>query len=297
MPIMTMNPLVAVGLVSLASSPLPASPLFLVGRVTWPAMPIVLVATVGLAGIAWRSRRLRHTTLHTVWWWSLGAFSVVATVELLATFAGSRIESSLESLRYAAAMLTFCPMMALLGAKRPQNRAWQWIVLSLWFILLIPAVQWSLYRPGNVMHVNTVWKLFLLTQIVIGLVNYLPTRYWSSAILATAGQVLLVSKHLPLIGFSLPDFGHIAKGDMDPVGVCKQYASAIRHVHFKDMTPDGTWAEMGKGSIDFEGIVDVLERAGFDGWVMVEDESARAEQDPDGVTKENGQYVTTTFAR
>ena len=92
------------------------------------------------------------------------------------------------------------------------------------------------------------------------------------------------------VGFA-PDSGHIAKGGMNPVGVCRQYAPAIKHVHFKDMTPDGRWVEMGKGSIDFRGIVQVLDKVGYDGWVMVEDESSRAEQSPDEVTLENGEYV------
>lgn len=106
-------------------------------------------------------------------------------------------------------------------------------------------------------------------------------------------EVLLEGLDDRVVGFA-PDFGHIAKGEMDPVGVCRQYASLIRHVHFKDMTLDGTWAEMGMGSIDFKGIVRVLESTGYAGWVMVEDESPRAETDPDKVTMENGEYIKST---
>ncbi len=258
---MTMNPLVTVGLESLANHLLPASLLFLVGQVAWPVMPIALVAGFGLAGIAWRSRRLRHTTLRAVWWWSFGAFSAVAAVELLATLAGSRIDHSLQPSRYAAAMLTFCPMMAVLGAKRPQSRTWQWIVLSLWFILLIPAIQWWLYRPSNVMHVFTAWKLFLLVQLVIGLVNYLPTRYWASALLATAGQVLLVSKHLPLVGFSLPVFDHIAAFGqiaMGPLLGLTALASAAWMVHLADLRHRRPSAGIDHVWIDFRDLFGVV---------------------------------------
>lgn len=93
-----------------------------------------------------------------------------------------------------------------------------------------------------------------------------------------------------------PDFGHIAKGGMDPVEVSKRYVSRIRHVHFKDMNLDGDWVEMGKGAIDFAGIVDVLKGSGYVGWIMVEDESARAEDDPDSVAMENGHYIKERFA-
>ena len=41
-------------------------------------------------------------------------------------------------LDFAAAMIVFCPAMALLGAKRPQDKPWQLIVLSLWGILALP---------------------------------------------------------------------------------------------------------------------------------------------------------------
>lgn len=92
------------------------------------------------------------------------------------------------------------------------------------------------------------------------------------------------------VGFA-PDAGHIAKGGMDPVAIFKKYAPAIRHVHFKDMRADGVWAEMGEGNIDFAGIVAVLKEHGYHGWIMVEDESPRAEVEPDAVTRMNGKNL------
>ena len=99
-----------------------------------------------------------------------------------------------------------------------------------------------------------------------------------------------------IVGFA-PDFGHIARGGMDPVDLCRQYVSEIRHVHFKDMSKKGVWAEMGNGTIDFRGIVNVLADAGYDGWIMVEDESPRAEVEPDAVTLENGDFIKRVFLR
>jgi inosose dehydratase len=93
-----------------------------------------------------------------------------------------------------------------------------------------------------------------------------------------------------LVGFA-PDAGHIAKGGMDPVEIFSTYRPLIRHVHFKDIDEDGTWVEMGRGVIDFPAIVSHLAGTGYDGWIMIEDESARAERDPDAVTLENGEYI------
>lgn len=88
-----------------------------------------------------------------------------------------------------------------------------------------------------------------------------------------------------------PDAGHIAHGDMDPLSIIKEYREKVNHVHFKDMSADGVWKSMGEGSIDFPGIVKYLDETDYDGWIMVEEESADAAVDPDRVTLANGKYI------
>src|SRR5262245_21972391 len=72
---------------------------------------------------------LRDTTLVGAWVWALGSIVAVATAE---------ISTASEPLKFAAAALTLCPAVAVLGAKRPQDRAWHWIVLSLWVVVCVP---------------------------------------------------------------------------------------------------------------------------------------------------------------
>ncbi len=88
-----------------------------------------------------------------------------------------------------------------------------------------------------------------------------------------------------------PDTGHIARGGMDVVETFKMYESIIKHVHFKDMASSGEWTAMGDGIIDFPGIVKILKSIGFNGWIMVEEESPEASKDPDTVMFENGKYL------
>ena len=107
-------------------------------------------------------------------------------------------------------------------------------------------------------------------------------------------KVLMDGLDTSVVGYA-PDAGHIAKGGMDPVAIFQEYASVIQHVHFKDMQEDGTWAEMGQGCIDFAAIVSTLEQHNYQGWIMVEDESPRAEVDPDTVTRANGEYLNARF--
>ncbi|OMF26723.1 hypothetical protein BK133_19980 [Paenibacillus sp. FSL H8-0548] len=93
-----------------------------------------------------------------------------------------------------------------------------------------------------------------------------------------------------------PDTGHIAKGGMDVEAIIKTYRSMIKHVHFKDMNADGSWTALGQGIIDHKGIVRFLNGTGYDGWIMVEEESKGAESDPDQVTLQNGIYIREALA-
>jgi len=108
-------------------------------------------------------------------------------------------------------------------------------------------------------------------------------------------QILLAGLNTQVVGFA-PDAGHIANGGMDVVNIFRQYAAVIRHVHYKDKAAAGGWALMGKGAIDFPTITADLKRAGYQGWIMVEDESPLAEVDPDAATRQNGAYVGSTLA-
>ena len=90
-----------------------------------------------------------------------------------------------------------------------------------------------------------------------------------------------------------PDAGHIAHGGMNPLEIIRTYREKVVHMHFKDMARDGSWQSMGEGCIDFPGIVRFMDQTGYDGWIMVEEESDKAVVDPDAVTLANGKYIAT----
>jgi hypothetical protein len=102
----------------------------------------------------------------------------------------------LAPLRFIAFTSTFCPMMALFGARRPQNREWKYIVWCLWIVLALPAGWALLLHPGR-FSLEPLWAFFLLALIAAGTCNFLMTRYWPSSVLYGAGQVLLVADYLP----------------------------------------------------------------------------------------------------
>lgn len=155
-----------------------------------------MVSLLALVGLMTRFRRFRGTTLHAPYCWTLVSFCVLAVVELFSQWA-TLSSSSLASIRYAAAVSTFCPLMAVLGAKRPQDRGWQWIVATLWGVLVLPvAERWVLWSGGELDEgVMRQWLFVIL--LVVGFTNYLPTRFWFPALCSTFGQVLLLVPHLP----------------------------------------------------------------------------------------------------
>ena len=91
----------------------------------------------------------------------------------------------------------------------------------------------------------------------------------------------------------LYDTGHLAYCGEDYIAVLKKYAKRIKHVHLKDIRPDvvrkvkeehlsfldgvrlGTFTVPGDGVLDFGSVFDILEKSGYEGYVLVE-----AEQDP-----------------
>jgi len=107
-------------------------------------------------------------------------------------------------------------------------------------------------------------------------------------------RILLDGLDARVVGFC-PDSGHMARGGMDVLGMIREFRPLVRHVHFKDYGADGEWKAMGRGGIDFPGIVSFLRETGYDGWIMVEEESVAAEHDPDGATLGNGRYLRETL--
>ena len=98
------------------------------------------------------------------------------------------------------------------------------------------------------------------------------------------------------VGFT-PDLGHIARGGMDALTVVRQYRNRVNHLHAKDMDAAGNWALIGSGVVGVTEVVDFLRETGYEGWVVLEDESSLAKQDPDGVAERLGRYVKEVLRR
>ena len=157
------------------------------------ALAAVLLAA-GLAALWTVRRSLTGTTLVAVWWWCLAALAALGGSELvIALAAGEPTPGWVAPLRLLAATGTLTPIIALFGAKRPQDRGWQFIVLALWCILSLPSLKWLLFGGEQEMHAAQL--AFLGVLIGAGAVNGLVTRRWLASLLYCGGQ-LCVSRLL-----------------------------------------------------------------------------------------------------
>jgi inosose dehydratase len=100
------------------------------------------------------------------------------------------------------------------------------------------------------------------------------------------------------IGLTL-DTGHLLIGGVDPVALALKHTSRILHTHLKDV--DASWAAkvqsgevsytdavragmyrpLGGGDIDLTTIVSALEKSGYDGWYVLEQDTALTGATPD----------------
>jgi hypothetical protein len=157
-----------------------------------------LLAAVALAALVARRRRLAGTTLVAPWCWAVASMlSIAATEILVGTLGGPSAPKWGAPLRFAAAMSSYAPVMALFGAKRPQSRGWQFVVASLVAILGLPAARWAL--AGGVREIHAAWLSFLAILTIAGAANALGTRNWFPSLLVALAQAALVA---PFLGWT-----------------------------------------------------------------------------------------------
>ena len=175
---------------------------------------VCLGITIVLTGLMWVIRRhLRATTLLAPWTWALLAVWTITAVELFgATLGGSWPPGRWDAWRFIASTAALCPGIAVMGAKRPQDRAWKFIVASLWGVLALPAAKVLVLPTANSLTLHPAQSWFLLALVIMSLLNWLPTRFGVAAVLGCAGLVLLLSAHLPFVS------PHLVSSSLDSVG-------------------------------------------------------------------------------
>jgi hypothetical protein len=165
---------------------------------------VCITATVAIALAAWRTPSLRGTTLVGPAVWLLAALAALATLEANNR---SRSESSQSAaLRLVLGSLALCPAISLVGAKRPQDKPWHFIVASLWMVIALPGLQAMVlvHRETPETHPARAW--FLCGLIAFSAVNSIGSRFWFCVLLAALGVVLVLAPFLPFPIPLSPDY-------------------------------------------------------------------------------------------
>ncbi|GAA4530644.1 sugar phosphate isomerase/epimerase family protein [Amycolatopsis samaneae] len=94
------------------------------------------------------------------------------------------------------------------------------------------------------------------------------------------------------------DTGHLIVGGTDPVALAKRYPDRIGHLHLKDVNGKlaedvragrvayteavgaGLYVPLGEGDVDIDAMVGSVHKAGYDGWYVLEQDTALSEESP-----------------
>ena len=141
----------------------------------------------------------RGTTAVPAAWWAGGAALAFAVESAVRASGGLTDPASQASARLAVAAFSLCPIMSLLGAKRPQHGVWQFIVASLAGIIALPAASAALVRPGSPPDVHALQRWFMLALVLVAAMNFAATRHGVAAMVVAVGQLILIRQFLPFV--------------------------------------------------------------------------------------------------
>jgi len=113
-----------------------------------------------------------------------------------------------------------------------------------------------------------------------------------------------------LLGLCL-DTGHVTYGGGDPVAAAYEFGSRIWHLHLKDCSPSvaararehgwnyndavrhGVFCELGQGSVNFPAVLEALDRSGYSGWAVVEQDVLPSLGTPAASAARNRNFIRT----
>ncbi len=142
----------------------------------------LLATLLLLAGIFPLTKALRANRATTLWQalvWALAAWLAwigVAWLRLLRPGGEERLAA------YGALCLTGCAGIAVLGARRPGVAAWNFVVVGLLAVLLLP-----IFNGLGVLRLEPAQEIFLAITLLVPILNYLPTRLGPEAVVGAAG--------------------------------------------------------------------------------------------------------------
>ncbi|HVJ68940.1 MAG TPA: hypothetical protein VM510_13205 [Caulifigura sp.] len=157
------------------------------------AQIITLVATLALVLLLVQFRSaVAHTTLTAAWIWSViaaASWSLAAGASL----ALGPVAAATGQLWYVAAVLTLCPWIAVLGARRPTVRVWNWfVVVPLVAVLLWPVALCWMPRGPDRLVLEAPHLVGFGLVLMMGTGNYWGTRFLLISLMTAVSEFLIV---------------------------------------------------------------------------------------------------------
>jgi inosose dehydratase len=121
-------------------------------------------------------------------------------------------------------------------------------------------------------------------------------------------DILMALTDPALVGLCL-DSGHATYGGGVPLELLSRHRPRVWHIHFKDCDPavaararelkwdyqtalrHGLFCELGRGTVDFPGLLGELQASGYDGWIVVEQDVLPAMGAPLASATRNRRYL------
>jgi hypothetical protein len=169
--------------------------------------PVILAALFATTVQPWREawRRAHGTALRPALLWTAASLTLFFAAQLVAIFeppGGGRTAAA--RLSYLAVLALLSALVFVLNARMPGDRVWAILTVVLVLVFLIPFLE----EPGRLrrapalgrLHLDAPWSLFYAFIVVVGVTNYVPTRYGAAA------AVLALAFLLEYVGLAHPEW-------------------------------------------------------------------------------------------
>jgi hypothetical protein len=150
--------------------------------------PVLVLLSLASAAMPWRDawREATGTALRPALVWvavALG-FSIIAQcVALTEPLSSGRPMAG--RVTYLCVLAIVAALISVLNARTPGERVWAGLMVLMVVVFMIPWLEEAgrMRRPQgvNLVHLDSPWTLFYGLLVVVGVTNYLPTRYGIAA--------------------------------------------------------------------------------------------------------------------
>ena len=142
---------------------------------------------------------ISSTTLGPAWCWTIATFAVWTIALIVSVLSQSFEATTQEAVWYFATVISVCPGIAVLGARRPVAGVWTvFVVLPLVFVLSMPLISAWQIKAGrfDTILLETPTFLGFCLVVLMGFGNYVGTRFSLPALLAGTATMLLATSFL-----------------------------------------------------------------------------------------------------